>query len=534
MSIGSQRKKLLSESHQVNTPVSRAMKKNSRWKIFFIAWAVFSFMAGLWTIATPISAAPDEPAHIIKAASVALGQFVGAATSNGQRVDVPAYIAFTPAQTCYAFNDTVTANCAPVESGNLGALVSSTTSAGLYNPVYYLLVGWPSLVFHDDAGIYAMRFMSGIIASIFLALAVMMISTWTRRLIPLLGLAVASTPMVLFLNGVVNPNSLEITATLAAFVGVLSIVLHRRDALTTERCVIVLISAAVAVNTRGISPLWVGVALFAPLLLAPWPRVRGIIKIRSVQIMVVGVGLATGAALLWTALSNSLGTGPTTASASTIVTGTGIPPGAAFLKILMGTFQYGQGLVGVFGWLDTPVPDGVFFLWSVFIGLSVLAAVILLTGRPLAFVLIMAALLVVLPPLTQALYAPAGGIIWQGRYVLALYACVMVGAAAVLGLRFPPPSPRIAARLSAVFCVLWSVAQFHAFVTALRRYAVGADGPGSSWQRMVLDPSWSVPGGNITVIAVFIVVFATGAILLHRLATSGSKSSRAFDNVQAR
>lgn len=121
-----------------------------------------------------------------------------------------------------------------------------------------------------------MRFVSGILGSLFLVLGLMMISTWTRRAIPFATFVVSLTPMVFFLNGAVNPNSLEVTGTLATFIGMLSIVMFPNRALLTSRAIIVIVSASLAVNRRGLSAAWIAVALFAPLILATKGELLGL------------------------------------------------------------------------------------------------------------------------------------------------------------------------------------------------------------------------------------------------------------------
>ena len=79
------------------------------WAVFLVTWLLFSALAALWSVATPLAASPDEPAHIIKAASVVRGAFNNADDGKGALVDVPQYIAWTHAQTCTAFNAEVTA-----------------------------------------------------------------------------------------------------------------------------------------------------------------------------------------------------------------------------------------------------------------------------------------------------------------------------------------------------------------------------------------------------------------------------------------
>ncbi len=514
-------------SVQSNSAISTigAVGRNSRWGNFFISWAILSLVAAVWSLATPISAAPDEPAHIIKAAAVARGQFLGANTDAGQQVTVPAYVADTAARTCFAYNNGVTADCVVPITGSAGRLVTSSTSAGLYNPTYYFLVGWPSLLFHDDTGIYAMRFVSGLVSSLFLAAALMMLTTWRRRTLPIFGFAVAVTPMVFFLNGVVNPNSLETTATLGAFVGVLSIVLHPAKSLVTERSVIVLISAAIAVNARGLSPLWVAIAVLIPFVLARSQQIRELIKLVAVRIAVIGVAVSAVAALLWIGLSNSLGAGISTPGHLISGPGVGGTPLRGFAQILAGTFDYGQGIVGIFGWLDSAVPPMVLFTWSAFIGGVVLAGFVFLRDRPLVFALSLVGGLIFLPPITQALYVTGGGIVWQGRYALPLFVCVIVGISAVLVDRVPKIEPSAVSRFIAAFATLWFVGQVYAFVYTLKRYSVGtaAGASGASWKRLFFDPNWDPPGGTIWICLAYAVISAAMAGLLFRRAKLNSR-----------
>ena len=108
-------------------------------------------------------AVPDEPAHAIKAASVVRGELMG--ESNGGQgdratVSVPGYIADLPAQACHAFDRRVTADCAPVVNADDTGLTDAETSAGNYNPMYYFMVGWPSLLMSGAPAVYAMRIVS--------------------------------------------------------------------------------------------------------------------------------------------------------------------------------------------------------------------------------------------------------------------------------------------------------------------------------------------------------------------------------------
>jgi hypothetical protein len=477
------------------------------WLTLGVAWLSLSLLSALWAISTPIGGAPDEPAHLIKAASVARGEFIGSPSKDGQLVTVPEYIAYSQAQTCYAFHPNVTASCVRDVPGDPSRPVQVATTAGLYNPLYYALVGWPSLIAQDTAGIYWMRLVSDVETSLFLALAFALVAIWRRPSGVMLGLLGAIAPMVLFLNGTVNPNAMEIAATLLAFVGVVTIVKEPGANHLPLRSGVVFASAAIAANMRGLSLLWLAIALTAPLALLSWRRIVGLAKVRAIQLAFVGIIVAAFAALVWLFSTNSLAAGtlggPTPDMSGAPAVGSSHLQG--FVWNLFSTFEYGQGMIGVFGWLDTPAPLAVFFIWSVFAGFLILAGLTVLRRRTLLFISILGLALVLLPPIVQSIYITGGGIIWQGRYILPIFVCVMAGTAAVLYDRFEL-SASVKSRLIAIVLTLWSIAQFESFATALRRYVVGLD---TGWLGL-LSPQWVPPGGVALLLGVFAFVLIAG------------------------
>jgi hypothetical protein len=493
--------------------VTRTDSGPRSWLVFLGAWITLSVLAGLWALTTPIGAAPDEPAHLIKAASVVRGQFIGAPGPQGSVVQVPVYIAYTQAETCYAFVPDQSAACIPGVPGDPAAVVDATTTAGLYNPLYYAMVGWPSLLFHDSKGIFAMRAAGAIAASFFLALALTLILRWRKPLLPAVGFMTAVTPMVLFLAGTVNPNSVEVSATLAAFVGMLSIT---RDEPVRLRlaAVVVGLSAVVAANMRGLSLLWLAIALLAPLLLVTGDRLRVLLRRRPIQLTIAGTALGVVAAAIWLLATNSLGAGIESSANPVSAPGVGTSPVLGFAWTLFSTFDYAQGIVGIFGWLDTPAPTFVYFAWAVLGGGIIAIAIIFLRGRALALSLVLTASLILLPPILQGIYIEHGGIIWQGRYILPIFVCAIVAATSSVGDRMSI-QPRHATRLLVLVAALWSVAQFQSFATALRRYAVGYD---RGWLEL-LSPQWTPPGGVILPLAAFgvgVLLAGLAAVLVVR------------------
>ncbi len=133
------------------------------------------------------------------------------------------------------------------------------------------------------------------------------------------------------------------------------------------------------------------------------------------------------------------------------------------------------GAIGRFGWLDTPVPRGVEWLWTgLLFGIVSLGWAL---ARRRARVALGVAVLVAVaaPPLVEASQLDTAGLVWQSRYTLPLTFGVPLLAGYAL-----ERSDQLAAALRSwtTLCVtLVGVAQLVAFYVALRRYVVGVEGP---------------------------------------------------------
>lgn len=482
-----------------------------RWRVFWASWSLLSALSLLWSLATPIGASPDEPAHIIKAAAVARGEFLGRADNGTIEVQVPQYIAWTHAQTCYAFNDEVTADCSAAVPEPTEAIVESTTTAGLYNPVYYLLVGWPSLVFGDSVGVYAIRFVSALLGSLFLALTAMLIASWRRPALPLAGLAVITTPTLLFLSGSVNPNAVEVTSIVAVLAAMLSITASDRPEWLWERSVVLLVAGLVAVNARGLSPLWLAVVVIVPLIIAGWPRTRQLLRERSVLVAISGVGLGAIFAVAWLLSTNSLGNAITDPE-GVKYPGAGAPPLYGFIWSLERTPEFLADMIGLFGWTDTGAPEGVILVWAAAIVATLAAGVAVLRSRQFLGLLVLAAAAALLPPIIQGIYITSGGYIWQGRYNLPLVLAALVTAFALLSPALPVRA-RVPLRLWTLAVPVLALAHIYVFAYVLRRYAVGLD---DTWVEFVRAPVWSAPGGNLVLVGLFMATATAGGLSLWR------------------
>ncbi|MDR5700381.1 DUF2142 domain-containing protein [Agromyces aerolatus] len=488
--------------------VARQADRRRSSRVFLISWALASLVGIIWALATPLGGSPDEPAHLVKAASVARGQFVGEPAEIGHVVQVPRYIADTHEVACLVFDINASADCYEDAPASPAELVDAGTTAGLYNPLYYLVVGWPSLVFDDATGIYAMRIMNALFTALFLGFAVRFAFELGRRSLTVAAIGVAFTPTLAFLSGAVNPNAVEVTATIAAFMAMLAVVRRRSDAPIGGALAIAAVSAAVGAQMRGLSPVWIALALALPLVLVPWARLKELLARRVVWVTIIAVVVAAALAGLWTVGSSSL-TGAIDADWEIPpYPGTGSSPLTGFVVMLLSTFGYGMQMVGSFGWLDTPAPDPVYFVWATLTGAIVLAGIAVLRGRRLVFGGLLTLALLLFPPIFQAAYVTAGGFIWQGRYTLPLFGIAVVGIAVVVGDRlaessFGQQTSGSERRLFGAVWLAWALSQAYCLPTALKRSAIGADG---SWGQLIRSPEWSAPGGNLTLIVAYVVL----------------------------
>lgn len=476
---------------------------------FPVIFAVLGLLAVLWSFASPLTSVPDETDHAVRAASAVRGQLLGESSgqqSDRSQVTVPGYIADLREQQCFAFKPTVTADCAaPVDAGDTG-LRESETSAGNYNPVYYLLVGLPTLLLSGAPAVYGMRILSGLIGAAFLASALSAAGRLRKPKWPLAAGYAGITPMVLFLNGSVNPNALEITAAAAFFMNA-CVVFEKHRTLQSAKLniVMVAVSGVALANTRPVSLLWLTLAAVAVISAYGFRPLKAVFRDRLSQMMIVLLGLGCGLSLAWLVLADSF--------KSLLGNPLDIEPGTAAAIMVDRTFDYVSGYVGVMGWLDTPLPAGVYMFWHLLMGAVLLAG---LSARPVRGrfgVYVLAAAVLAVPPIMQAQVIQDLGWIWQGRYLLALV--VMLLLACGVAFRFHPFPLSPWARGAGKWLLGGAVAAHtYAFVYTLRRYTVGLQDT-VRWNEM-LQPAWQPPFTWQVLTVAYFLVLLTAAVLVHR------------------
>ncbi len=453
---------------------------------FLVATAASFLAMAVWSLSSPLTSSPDEPVHMIKAAAVVRGELIGRRVGSPTQplgvVDVPAFYAnLKNIPDCYHRKPTIPASCAPATHGG------STTKPVViyvapYPPLYYAIVGIPSLLGDHDAELYLMRLVSALLSALMIGLAAFSIARWSSSRLALGGLVVAATPMVLFLGGTVNPAGLEASAGIALWASGSVLVLEHLDDPPLGLVAVATGTAALLALIGPISPFWV--ALIAALLLAvaDWRAVLGAVRLRRVQIA-AGLLFVVGAlATAWIVANHSYDTYSTSH----------VPMSVPETTILATSFEhndfYVPGMIGVFGWFDTWSPQLTYIVWYLMVGLLALGGAVVSKLRPALTLVVTAVAIVVVPVAISSSQVHRLGYIWSGKETLPLAVGLPILGAALLA---RSSLERHASRLTGLVCAAAFVAQCAAFYEMLRRYAVGTKGPyfsflfSSKWQPII-------------------------------------------------
>lgn len=437
---------------------------------------VFTLLAA-WSLATPRYAAPDEPAHAYRAASLVRGQLLGK-TVNAPGdprvvVQVPATLtAVGPG--CFAFKSQVPASCMPGWTERPGSRPVGT-NAGRYPPLYYLVVGLPSVLTTGATMLLWMRLAGDVVNALFLTAGFAMLrrlrTPWAAA-----GGVVAVTPMVLFIGSVINPSGLEICSAFGLWCSLLAAV--RAPTPSNSALIWAAVSAVVMESTRGLSPVLMAGTVVAVAAVAGRARLLALARGRLVRISgVVLVGFGALAAA-WTLIAGALLLGPVSPIPATVSSG-------QILSLVLVKDSRVDQLVGLFGWLDTPVPQWVITAW-------IAATLTLLAGlamnrawRTLVVALVLLLLCFAFLASGDILRARTLGLVSQGRYVLPLAVGIPLLAGATISWRGPR------AQLGAQVLVgVLAIGQIQSFTHALQRYSTGIPE-----QLPLRHGTWSPPFG---------------------------------------
>ncbi len=469
------------------------------WASFGVLW----FLATVWAVANPLMASPDEPAHVVRAASLLRGQVLPPDGDWGSDVRVPSFYERVNAYpTCYMFDPTEEGVCEVASDLPPTQLVDSATMAGKYNPLYYAVVGLPTLLPPGDGVLYLMRIVSAGLCAFLVALGLRAVAQTPAPGWAVLGVAGAVTPMVVFLSSTVNPAAVEIAAAFALWCQMLTLLRHPDPARTVGRMAWIAVSATVLLNARGLSLLYGAVIVAVAVLAAPLARTREVLLDRRTWPSFAVIVVAGLAAAAWVLGAGSLAVGGAEHPELTFL--------SAAKTTLLSTPEYVTNMVGQFGWMDTNLDPTVHMAFAAAAGVALLLAAAVGSRRERWLLAALAAAVVVLPVLIHASQARSLGIIWQGRYILPVAVGVPLLAGYVLVTRLGgadgtdrhPELPATLRRpLVALVAGLAGVVQLAAFGQNLHRYVNGIDG---SW--LSLEPGAWLPPLPIALVGLLAVV----------------------------
>lgn len=438
------------------------------------AFAALFAMGAVWSLAVPLFAAPDEPSQTVRAASVARGQLSGprhVPPGRPEETDVrlPAFFASAHrVPKCLLGHRDVGAACSPPLSRSHRP-VETGTLMGRYPPGYYAVVGLPSRWWASPAGVHLMRLVSAALTAAVLASAVVTARN-ARSPGAAAGLVLATTPMVLFLSGSVNPNGLEVAAAIGLWLALLASIGGSSEP-AGRLAVRGAVAAAVLANARPLGPVWLGVVVAVAGVVGGRARLRALWRVGSVRVAAVATAAATAVAVAWNALAHSYqGIGDER--------GPVLTTGQYALQSLGRTWDRTLQMVGVFGWTDTHAPLLAYAAWLGATGLVVLLALRSGDRRVAAALALLAAVVVALPVPAEA--SKHIGFWWLGRYTLPLAA----GVPLIAGWAAGPVLDRHRAAVRAGALALCA-AHVGALAWTLRRFTAGVDG--------TYRPRWAPP-----------------------------------------
>lgn len=449
-------------------------------RIWWISFLVLGALGAIWALSMPPLVGPDEPAHAGKAAAVVRGELTWVAREDiagTSDVDVTRSEIWLRMPRAYAEPDYACIALPPLRPASCMTPVPRVTdeveainSAGAYPPVFYALVGWPSLLLPPSKAMYLMRLVNVALCSALLASALVAARRVDVSGTTVIGVAAALTPTVLFLTAVINPNALEIVAAVCSLVAGLELLRTVRKP-STRSITRFVVASSLLVLARPLSMLmFLAIVALLALAASDGAHLRMLAGDRRVRIGAVVLSVAAGFAAFWLAYASpqrALWGGPR--------------PGITLSEALresasMFPWRVRQ-MIGVFGWIDAhdALPVWMIVWWLGVVGVLVVGALVVGSARQ-RLAVVASVIGVVALTLSEITQAERIGFVWQGRYSLPVAIAVPILAAWVIGTsgRIRPRSLR---GMGALAIGSLTVFLLFSYVVVMRRYVIGAPSP---------------------------------------------------------
>ncbi|MDQ6725360.1 MAG: DUF2142 domain-containing protein [Actinomycetota bacterium] len=462
----------------------------------------YALLAVAWVMGNPPGAAPDEGDHYVRALAVASGDVVGRPNpelvgqpkalpkkagepalaalwlKEGVRVvTVPAGLA-PVGWGCNAFRSAVDASCLLGQPPPPAGPTEAPTTMGTVEPAMYVLPGLAArLGDRPDTALRLGRLADATVAVALLGVAAALLWTPSRSPLVLVGLLVAVTPMVVFVESSLSLSGPEIASGICFFAALLRL---GRGRAGHPVWVAAGVSGVMLATSRSLGPVWILMMAAVTVGCYGWGPCRRAVRDGGAwaAVAIAAISLAALSTAVWE---------------KAVQPGVNVD-GAYFWKQVPPSFGdlpgVGRDLVGHFGWLDTGLPKAAYLLWASMVVVLLVAALVLGSGRQRAVLLLVPVGTVLLILLISAGLMRQNGFRVQGRHVLAFAVMGPMLAGEVLSAN--------AGRLRTIrpgwlllgFAVPAMGVHVAAWYTNARRSAVGATGP--VW--FVGLSKWSPPG----------------------------------------
>ena len=162
---------------------------------------------------------------------------------------------------------------------------------------------------------------------------------------------------------------------------------------------------------------------------------------------------------------------------------------------------YVRDIIGRFGWLDTRLPDAMYWVAIAVVLIWMVSRWVGASGRERWAVGAAVATLFFTPLVVGLFRSPY----MQGRYLFPVWCTAMLVLGASAGSWRPRTWQR---RVSTPIGVLWGMVQVTAWYVTFRRHAVGVDGPWAAWAWDHWSPPIIGTGGALVLCVISVVVTA--------------------------
>ncbi|HEX6076308.1 MAG TPA: DUF2142 domain-containing protein [Micromonosporaceae bacterium] len=460
---------------------------------WWLACLAFFLIGAGWAFALPVDGTYDESQHIVRAYGAASGQVYSppakAKRGGGAWYQVPRSLLPGNVHCPWKGEDPADrkdASCQHRPPDDTTRKRTGTT-AGRYNPVYYLPVGVPMVLLPNHTGIVLARLVSSLLSAVLLASAVVVALRLRNRLM-LAAVVLATTPMAANLNGAVNPNGLEIAAGVLLWATLLALLRTPEktfdDATVRRLLVLAAVAASVLLTVRALGPLWLSGITAVALVVAPRGRIPGLLRRRDARLLLAGVAAVAVFAVGWLLMSGALEAVPTRG---------GHEPLGDMVRLMTvdrASFWTDQ-IVGQFSYGETTLPSWLIMFWYAMVAALVLPAGLLASRRDRWTLVAVGVGSALALAVLEVAYYPTLNWAQHGRYVMPFGVGLLL-IAAVVG-RYPAALGEAGQSALLRFVVL-GTAPLHLYALALvmTRFQGGPGVPVNPFAGDWLPPSGPV------------------------------------------